>query len=89
MEWRRDNIKFFLNDDTEPYLNINSSNNEFKKYDFPFNREYYMILNVAVGGKYDDYLTDKNAFCNNKECSNKEFPDKHRFLIDWIEYKKL
>ena len=48
-----------------------------------------MILNVAVGGKYDNYLTDKNAFCNNKECTNKEFPDKYRFLIDWIEYKKL
>jgi hypothetical protein len=48
-----------------------------------------MILNVAVGGKYDNYLTDKNAFCNNKECSNKELPDRHRFLIDWIEYKEL
>jgi len=48
-----------------------------------------MILNVAVGGKYDDYLTDRNAFCINKECSNKEIPDKHRFLIDWIEYKEL
>ena len=56
--------------------------------------EEYRILREkgterAFTGKYDNYLTDKNAFCNNKECSNKEFPDKHRFLIDWIEYKKL
>ena len=45
-----------------------------------------MILNVAVG--YDDYLTDKNAFCNNKECLTKSFQI-NTFLIDWIEYKNF
>ena len=87
--WEQDKLSFFLDDNIEPYFYIDKSHPEFKKYEYPFNRTYYMILNVAVGGKYDDYLTDKNAFCNNKECSNKEFPDKHRFLIDWIEYKEL
>ena len=89
LEWRRDNIKFFLNDDTEPYLNINSSNNEFKKYDFPFNREYYMILNVAIGGKYDDYRVNNLDLCVDQYCSNKSNPDQHRFLVDWIEYEVL
>ena len=48
-----------------------------------------MILNVAVGGKYDDFWVDYNAFCTDKECSNKSEPDKHTFIIDWIEYQKL
>ena len=52
-------------------------------------RDYYMILNVAVGGKYDDYWVDFDAFCNDEECSNKEDPDSHRFIIDWIEYERL
>ena len=48
-----------------------------------------MILNVAVGGKYDDYWVDFDAFCNDEEWSNKEDPDSHRFIIDWIEYERL
>ena len=87
--WEQDKLSFFLDDNIEPYFYIDKSHPEFKKYEYPFNRTYYMILNVAVGGKYDDYLIDRNAFCNNKECSNKELPDRHRFLIDWIEYKEL
>ncbi len=87
--WEQDKLSFFLDDNIEPYFYIDKSHPEFKKYEYPFNRTYYMILNVAVGGKYDDYLIDRNAFCINKECSNKEIPDKHRFLIDWIEYKEL
>jgi hypothetical protein len=48
-----------------------------------------MILNVAVGGKYDDFWVDYDSFCLDKECSNKIIPDDHRFLIDWIEYESL
>ena len=32
---------------------------------------------------------DFDAFCNDEECSNKEDPDSHRFIIDWIEYERL
>ena len=28
-------------------------------------------------------------FCNDEGCSNKEDPDSHRFIIDWIEYERL
>ena len=62
---------------------------KFEKYKYPFNRSFYMIINVAVGGKYDDYRVDESAFCNNAACSNKDSPDMHRFLIDWIEYREL
>ena len=89
MIWKKDSIAFYLDNDTEPYLTIDSQHPEFKKYNYPFNGEFYMILNVAVGGKYDDFWVDYNAFCTDKECSNKSEPDKHRFIIDWIEYQKL
>ena len=87
--WKKDSIEFFLDKEEEPYFKIDKSHPEFVKYNYPFNRNYYMIINVAVGGKYDDYLVDKNAFCINKECSNMKNPDNQRFLIDWIEYEKL
>ena len=87
--WQKDSIEFFLDNEEEPYFKIDKSHPEFSKYNYPFNRNYYMIINVAVGGKYDDYMVDKNAFCINTECSNMKNPDNQRLLIDWIEYEKL
>ena len=89
LEWRENEIKFYLDKEDDPYFVIDATHPEFVKYPYPFNRKYYMIINVAVGGKYDDYLLDKKAFCINEDCSNKENPDDHRFLIDWIEYEQL
>ncbi len=87
--WKENSISFYLDNSEQPYFIVDSINKEFDKYEYPFNREYYMILNVAVGGKYDDYLVDKNSFCNDEKCSNKSDPDKHRFIVDWIEYETL
>ena len=87
--WKENYIAFYLDNSPDPYFTINSDHPEFQKYKYPFNRDYYMILNVAVGGKYDDYWVDFDAFCNDKACSNKEDPDSHRFIIDWIEYERL
>ena len=78
-----------MNDETEPYFSVNSDMESFKEFGYPFNSSYYLIINVAAGGIYDDYLIDKNAFCNDKNCSNQTYPNKKRFLIDWIEYQKL
>ena len=87
--WRENVIAFYLDNSSDPYFTINSDHPEFQKYKYPFNRDYYMILNVAVGGKYDDYWVDFDAFCSDQACSNKENPDSHRFIIDWIEYERL
>ena len=89
MLWKKNSIEFFIDNEKTPYFSIDNSHPEFKKYAYPFNRSYYMIINVAVGGKYDDYWVDKSAFCVDKHCSNKQNPDDHRLLIDWIEYEKL
>ena len=87
--WKENIIAFYLDNSPDPYFTINSEHPEFQKYKYPFNRDYYMILNVAVGGKYDDYWVDFDAFCSDQACSNKENPDSHRFIIDWIEYERL
>ena len=87
--WKENVMAFYLDNSSVPYFTINSNHPEFQKYKYPFNRDYYMILNVAVGGKYDDYWVDFDAFCSDEECSNKEDPDSHRFIIDWIEYERL
>lgn len=89
LKWEKNKLSFFLDTNKEPYFSVDKSHPEFQKYDYPFNRKYYMILNVAVGGKYDDYWVDGDAFCTDALCSNKPDPDEHRFLIDWIEYRKL
>ncbi|MBR51672.1 MAG: hypothetical protein CMD58_04075 [Gammaproteobacteria bacterium] len=87
--WQKDHLNFYLDKDIDPYFSVDKSHPEFSKFQYPFNREYYMILNVAVGGKYDNYMVDDYDFCKDRNCTNKDNPDDHRFLIDWIEYKKL
>jgi beta-glucanase (GH16 family) len=87
--WLEDEIHFYLNNEKEPYFSANSKMPIFKKFGYPFNSAYYLIVNVAAGGIYDDYWVDKAAFCNSKECTNKADPDNGRFIIDWIEYQKL
>jgi len=89
LRWQKDKLSFFIDSHSEPYFQIDKNHPEFKKYLYPFNRNYYLIINVAVGGKYDDYLVDTEAFCEDSRCSNKEVPEDHQFIIDWIGYTKL
>ena len=78
-----------MDSDSSPYFEVNSDMDIFKKFGYPFNSSFYLIINVAVGGIYDNYLVDEGAFCKNSSCSNKTDPDRSRFLIDWIEYESL
>ena len=89
LKWLEDEISFYLDNESEPYFRIDSNHPEFKKFSYPFNSTYYMIINVAVGGIYDDYWVDYDAFCKNRLCTNKENPDQQRFIVDWIEYELL
>lgn len=88
-EWLEDELNFYLDNDTKPYFTVNSKLDAFNKFGYPFNSSYYLIINVAVGGIYDDYYVDSTAFCIDEVCSNKKTPDNSRLLIDWIEYSKL
>ena len=89
MEWEKNSIKMFLDSESIPYMTIHRDDEAFAEYGYPFNNQYYLIINVAVGGKYDNHLNDRSAFCRNKECTNKAEPDQHRFIIDWIEYESI
>ena len=84
-----DKIDFYMNNEFDPYLTIRPSDVPLNQYDYPFNREYYLILNVAVGGNFDNGRVRTEDFCSDSICSNHEDPDTKRFQIDWIEYENI
>ena len=89
LEWREDSLKFFLNNEETPYLEITPTSEDINQFNYPFNNTFYLIINLAVGGKFDDNLIDPTALCKDQDCSNHPIPDSKRFMIDWIEYSKL
>ena len=52
---------FYLDDAAEPYWQIDSESKFFKEFGFPFNSSFYLIINVEVGGIYDQL--DSILFC--------------------------
>ena len=89
LEWRKNSLKFFLNDENEPYLSLEPSSTGISNFNYPFNESFYLIINLAIGGEFDNNLIDPSAMCFNRECSNHDDPNSRRFIIDWIEYAKL
>lgn len=89
LEWRKDSLKFFLNNEIEPYLALAPNSKGIRSFNYPFNETFYLIINLAIGGEFDNNLIDPSAMCFNKECSNHDDPNSRRFIIDWIEYAKL
>ena len=79
----------FLNDENEPYLSLEPSSTGISNFNYPFNESFYLIINLAIGGEFDNNLIDPSAMCFNRECSNHDDPNSRRFIIDWIEYAKL
>jgi len=89
LEWRKDSLKFFLDNEIKPYLDLTPSSKGISNFNYPFNETFYLIINLAIGGEFDNNLIDPSAMCFNKECSNHDDPNSRRFIIDWIEYAKL
>ena len=89
LEWRKDSLKFFLDNEENPYLSITPDSEDIFRFNYPFNDDFYLIINLAIGGNFDNNLLDPSALCIDKACSNHVDPDSKRFLIDWIEYSKL
>ena len=50
----KDHLNFYLDKDIDPYFSVDKSHRNFLSFNILLT-EYYMILNVAVGGKYDNY----------------------------------
>lgn len=96
LKWETDKISFYLDTQTQPYVVWDKNNlSDFNTYYWPFNENFHLIFNVAVGGdnggQPDINSTTKtsNTFCTDKDCSNHNIPDEHRMLIDYIEVKSL
>ena len=51
----------------------------FNNANYPFNNQFYLLLNVASGGNFDSNQLDPTKFCNNEQCTNLSEPDKGRF----------
>ena len=88
--FQENKIDFYIDNATNPHLSINPSIFPLNQYNYPFNRDYYLILNVAVGGNFDAGRIESSEICSDSMCSNfSDNPDKKRLLIDWIEYEVL
>ena len=89
-EWTENAIKMYLDTQETPFFYETSNSTAFNNYSYPFNEEFFLILNVASGGNYDSSGgVDTSMFCQNQACSNLEDPDRGRLLIDYIEYKSI
>ena len=89
MRWQTDKIEYFLDTQTQPYFTIvRDDRSEFNNDYWPFNEDFYLILNVASGGNGGG-SPDTSKFCQDAECSNFEDKDRGRFLIDYIEIKSI
>lgn len=88
--FQEDKIDFYIDSETTPHLSIDPTLYPLNQYNYPFNRQYYLIINVAVGGNFDGGRVEPNEICHDALCSNfSDNPDKKRLLIDWIEYEKI
>ena len=92
MRWENDKIEYFLDTNDDPYLTIDKSQRtEFNSAYWPFNEDFYLIINVAIGGN-NGGNPDTSKFCNDADCSvfdNQDRKDKARLLIDFIEIKSI
>ena len=89
MKWQTDKIEYFLDTQTEPYLSIDKNiRSEFNSAAWPFNEDFYLILNVASGGN-NGGTPNTSKYCQDSVCSNLADKDKGRFLIDYIEIKSI
>ena len=89
MRWETDKIEYFLDTQAEPYLSIFKNNETaFNSTYWPFNENFYLILNVASGGNGGG-TTDTSKFCQDEDCSNLDDKDRGRMLIDFIEIKSI
>ena len=88
-KWTENSMQMFMDTAENPFFDVSSDSTEFNNYYYPFNEEFFLILNIASGGDYDGGAVDPSMFCSNEACSNLENPDKGRMLIDFIEYKSI
>ena len=58
LEWEANSMKFFV-DDVE-YFQYTAA--DFTGADYPFNEDFFFVMNVAVGGNWPGYPDDSTVF---------------------------
>ena len=64
VEWQADFIKFFIDDychasyNKSQWMTFNKQDSETA----PFDKDFYIILNLAVGGQFDNWVEPRNGF---------------------------
>jgi len=77
--WNKEKISFFID---KKYLVFETSLNNALGELYPFNEEFYLILNVAIGGNFvQEPLPDE--ICNLSACN-----DSQKLIIDYVRYYK-
>ena len=88
MKWQVDKIEYFLDTQQDPYFTITKNRPEFNNNHWPFNNNFYLLINVASGGNGGGF-PDSSKFCQDTICSNLPDKDRGRLLIDYIEIKSI
>ena len=91
LKWELNKLQYFLDTNTTPYFTIiKDQTTEFNYNHWPFNEDFYLIINVAIGGDMAGGKTpDVTNFCTDKDCTNNGNKDDGRLLIDYIEVKSI
>ena len=88
MRWQVDGIQYFLDTQQDPYFTVTKNSPEFNNDYWPFNNNFYLLINVASGGNAGG-SPDTSKFCQDTTCSNLPDKDRGRLLIDYIEIKSI
>ena len=64
VEWKADTIRFFIDDVCHLEINNNQWGTvaDQSSQTAPFDKDFYIILNLAVGGHFDDYRLPPDSF---------------------------
>ena len=55
----------YLDTNNEPFYSEGKNSAPFNNANYPFNNQFYLLLNVASGGNFDSNQLDPTKFCNN------------------------
>ena len=77
--WNKEKISFYID---KKYLVFETSLNNTMGELYPFNEDFYLILNVAIGGNFVQEPVPSEI------CSPSACDDSQKLIIDYVRYYK-
>ena len=75
--WNKEKISFYID---KKHLVFEASLNSILGELYPFNEDFYLILNVAIGGSFVQEPVPSQI------CSPSECDDSQKLIIDYVRY---